>query len=160
MSDHVALALDGTRAKRGELVGLGGQALHDRIADMHAAREAVALHAASHIDSVAQEAVPGALHANHASICRSTMHPCATMPCLFLFCFWCGGGGGGGGGGGAASVFETCNGPDTRIVGPGLLGTGNLIPNSTGYAGVKALAKKGCKGMQGEWHIEAATASS
>lgn len=76
VSDHVALALDGTLPQRDEFVGLGLQALHHGIADMHAAGEAVALHAAGHIHCVSQEAVPRALHANHTGIGRSTVHTC------------------------------------------------------------------------------------
>ena len=81
---HVALALDGAFAQRDKVVSLALQALHHSVADMHAAREAVALHAAGHIDSVSQETVPGALHADDAGICRSTVHPCATTPYLLL----------------------------------------------------------------------------
>ena len=81
---HVALALDGAFAQRDKLVSLGLEALHHSVADMHAAREAVALHAAGHVHSVSQETVPGALHADDTGICRPTVHPCATTPCLLL----------------------------------------------------------------------------
>ena len=82
---------------------------------MHAAREAVALHAASHIHSVSQEAVPRALHANHAGICSSTVHTYATMLCLFLILLRWGVRLGEREGGGRhcvthLSVFETYNG--------------------------------------------------
>ena len=76
VGDHVALALDGTLAQRRKHVGLGLQALHDCITDMHAAGEAIALHAAGHIHCVAQEAVPRALHANHPSVGWPTVHTC------------------------------------------------------------------------------------
>ena len=74
--EHVALALDGTLAQGHKHVALLGEALDDCITDMHAAGEAVALHAAGHIDSVTQETVARALHANHTSIRWPTVQTC------------------------------------------------------------------------------------
>lgn len=84
MSDHVALALDGTLAQRDKQAGLGLQTLHHCIADMHTAGEAVALHTAGHIHSVPQEAIARALHADHTGIGRPTVHACAIAePCYW-----------------------------------------------------------------------------
>ena len=73
---HVALALDGALSQADKHARLAWSLLHDRVADMHAAGEAVALHAAGHIHSVPQEAVARAFHANHTSIGWTTMHSC------------------------------------------------------------------------------------
>ena len=52
MCEHVALALDGTLAQADKHVALVLGLLHNSIADMHAAGEAVALHAAGDIHCV------------------------------------------------------------------------------------------------------------
>ena len=74
MCDHVALALDGTLPQGCKVASLRLQPLHHSVTDVHAAWEAVALHAAGHVHGVSQETVPGALHADDAGICCSTMH--------------------------------------------------------------------------------------
>lgn len=71
--DHDALALDLALPKAHKLVPVGEE-IHHSLADMNTHGEAVALHAAGGVDSVAKEAVAGALHAYHPSICSATVH--------------------------------------------------------------------------------------
>ena len=76
MSHHVALALDGSLAQGHKQISLVLQPLDNSIADMHAAGEAVAFHAAGYIYCISKEAVARALHAYHARIGWPTVYPC------------------------------------------------------------------------------------
>lgn len=79
MSKHAAFALDGALPQADKVVGLAEGLLHDSIADMHAAGEAVALHATGHVDCVSQEAVARTLDAYDPSISWATVYTCTHL---------------------------------------------------------------------------------